>query len=600
MLYQKLNMSPEENGISPESGLVELGIDSLVAVDVRTWFTKEIGVEVQVLALLGGASIATLIQDSVGKLDRALIPNVKADAEDAVASEAAPVPGSESDTEGSKSGVTSEAHSDASSEPSSVASSDIFDSKSDIQTAVIPSKPALEFEKTVRMPYGSSQFWFVSQYMDDPHISNLEFRLQLNSKVDVPRLENAIRALGQRHEALRTAFWAQPDSDNEPTLGVLPTSTLDLVRRDISDVEEADIESKSLLSCTWDLERGEVAKVFLLSLTPRKHFLIFGFHHIAIDGFSFNLILNEMNALYEGQSLPDIDLTFSDWAVEQRNAVESGAMSKELEYWRKELHTLPEPLPLLPMASVSSRRTMTNYEFNEAEEITLDPKTMNLIKSVCRRHKVSTFNFFLATFKVLLFRFLETDQICIGMADAGRGDSKTHRTVGYLLNLLPLVFDRQTKQSFGDALRESRTKSFGALMNSKLPFRVVLDELKIPRSSTYNPLFQAFIDYRQMNADAGTLGAETSGNHSPGRNANDIILDISTVSSDEIRVTFKVQKSLYSKEAAEIMLKSYMQLVKSFAVESDYQLNKINLEKVGLFDRSDIKHAEELARGERR
>jgi hybrid polyketide synthase / nonribosomal peptide synthetase ACE1 len=583
-------MSPEENGISPDSSLIELGIDSLVAVDVRAWFTKELAVEVQVLMLLGGASIATLIEDTVGKLDRELIPNVKGDAEVQPESE-----------DGDASADTSDTQSQNSTLPTSMSSSFVLvaeqDDEKGTEKDILPGEPKLEFEKTVSMPYGSSQFWFALQYLEDPHVSNIEFRLELNSNINISRLEQALRTIGQRHEALRTAFFANPDRANEPTLGILSESTLEFVKRDISDVEEADIESKTLLSHTYDIERGQVAKVILLSLNPGKHFLIFGFHHIAIDGFSFNLVLNEMNSLYEGKPLPEVQYRFSDWAVQQRREVETGLMSKELSFWRNELGTLPDPLPLLPMAKVNSRHTLMNYEFAGAEEITLNTKTTALIKRLCRRHKVSMFNFFLAIFKIFLFRFIDTERICIGFADAGRGDSNTHQTVGYLLNLLPLVFEKSPEQRFVDALKEARTKSYNALLHSKLPFRVLLDELKVPRSSTYSPLFQVFMDYRQLNADAGTLGAQSSGEHTPGRNANDIILDISTISSEEIRATFKVQKSLYSQESAEIMLKSYLQLVKAFALDSDYQLSKISLLRVPLFQDSDIKFAEELARG---
>lgn len=555
---------------------------------MRTWFTKELGVEVQVLALLGGASIATLIADAATKLDKSLIPSVVASAE-----AAEPIVDL---------GVTSESDSSPSMNttmPTSMESSTILDeldAEKDSDEDELVEK--VEFEKTLSMSYGSAQFWYLQQSLDDPHTSNLEFRLELSTAIDVGRLVGVFKTIGQRHEALRSAFFTTSDCRARPTMGVLAESQLEIVTKQISDPIEADEESQALLRHTWDIESGQVAKIILLSLSTSTHYLIFGFHHIAMDGFSFNIILNEMNALYKGEVLSPIDLTFSQWAIEQREMVENGRLSQQMEFWRTELSDLPDPLPLLPMARVSARKTLSQYEFEEAREVTLAPQTLKRIKDICKRQKVSNFNFFLALFKILLFRYLDIDKVCIGMADAGRGDGRTHQVVGYLLNLLPIMFERSPKQKFADTLHEAKEKAAAALTNSAVPFTVLLDELKVPRSTAYNPVFQAFIDYRQMNAQAGPLGAKTSGQHTPGRNSIDIILDISTVSADEIRLTFKMQKSLYTQEAAEIMLSSYTQLIDAFVSSSDYQASKINLEQVPIYKSADIQIAETLARGE--
>ena len=38
--------------------IIELGVDSLIAVEVRSWFLKEVGQDMPVLKVLGGASIS--------------------------------------------------------------------------------------------------------------------------------------------------------------------------------------------------------------------------------------------------------------------------------------------------------------------------------------------------------------------------------------------------------------------------------------------------------------------------------------------------------------------------------------------------------------
>jgi hybrid polyketide synthase/nonribosomal peptide synthetase ACE1 len=50
-----------------------MGLDSLVAVDIRTWFLQELGVDLPVLKILGGASVADLIDETVQKLPQEIL-----------------------------------------------------------------------------------------------------------------------------------------------------------------------------------------------------------------------------------------------------------------------------------------------------------------------------------------------------------------------------------------------------------------------------------------------------------------------------------------------------------------------------------------------
>lgn len=75
ILYRTLGLRPEDHTIAPHTRLVELGIDSLVAVDMRLWFTRELDLDMSVLKLLGGASVEEMVQDTIERLSPELTPN---------------------------------------------------------------------------------------------------------------------------------------------------------------------------------------------------------------------------------------------------------------------------------------------------------------------------------------------------------------------------------------------------------------------------------------------------------------------------------------------------------------------------------------------
>lgn len=113
-LYKLLGMRPEDNAISPSTSLIELGIDSLVAVDMRFWFTRELDLDLPVLKLLGGATVEDMVEDASIRLASTLIPNVKVHVDEDVVSASETDPPS-SDLDGTQGEDT---FSDTSSDPS--------------------------------------------------------------------------------------------------------------------------------------------------------------------------------------------------------------------------------------------------------------------------------------------------------------------------------------------------------------------------------------------------------------------------------------------------------------------------------------------------
>ncbi|KID96282.1 AMP-dependent synthetase/ligase, partial [Metarhizium majus ARSEF 297] len=154
--------------------------------------------------------------------------------------------------------------------------------------------------------------------------------------------------------------------------------------------------------------------------------------------------------------------------------------------------------PFCAPAKKISRAPLGIYRSNTVK-IELDSSLASRFGSTCRRTKVSPFNFYLASFRVLLYRRAggKLADICIGIADSGRNNHMVTDSVGFFLNPLPLRFQQQPSEVFRDALNETRSKVITTLANSKVPFDVLLNEVNAPRTSTSSLLFQAFVNYRE-------------------------------------------------------------------------------------------------------
>ncbi|KAF7519344.1 hypothetical protein PCG10_010100 [Penicillium crustosum] len=548
-----LDMSPDE-----------LGVDSLVAVDLRSWFLKELGVDMPVLKIFNAASIRELLATAAEVLPESLIPSLipgdqamKPPAHQhnpsVGATAAAPaslpvdiiVPESRASSVELKfalpdatnaysgSSATSLITGDSNSENNDDTSSSLFTDDSEMGPA------KREIQRTVPMSYGQSRFWFLEHLVDDKTAFNITPSFELSGRLKIENFGNAVQAAAQHHEALRTFFFT--DDERNHMQGIWKKSTLQLEHIAISDETEVEEATKQMEAHVFKISDGEIMRVQLLSLNPEKHWIIFGFHHINMDGISFEVFWSDLEKAYQGQPLSEDGLQYPDFTMRQLREYEEGAWGKDLTYWRAQYTEIPPAIPLLPFALQPMRPKVAQFGSHTAQ-VRLDAGLSDSIDRCCRMFKSTPFHFHLAVWKTLLLRFFDMKDVCIGLGDGNRTDADILRSMGLFLNLLPVRFSQQPGQSFGECLKEVRNITQGAFSHSRVPFDVILTELNVPRSASHNPLCQTLFNYRpkveQSRSFCGCLadGALLGG----GETSFDLGLDVGNVGPelrDEYAVT---------------------------------------------------------------
>ncbi|KAK5996028.1 Polyketide synthase-nonribosomal peptide synthetase phmA [Cladobotryum mycophilum] len=648
----------------------QLGLDSLVAVDIRSWFIKELNVEMPVLKILGGFTVAEMVAAAQEKLSEAFIPNMGKEIDSSLKAAMAveqtiPVheekpsdldrgefisydedEGEEKEqdsTDVSESGVTA---SDGSTEspvlssqtsvepvapifdvlrakkvgfgtstPSEFARStrsgrtsndSPFDSDSDNSSfrksrtsAITPistmdeyfSKPDdTAFERVVPMSFGQTRFWFLKSYLEDQTTFNITTSIRLSGKLDIERFKRAVHHLGRRHEALRTAFFT--DNHNRPMQAVLKKSLLSLEH--IRGETNVASEYERIRTHQYDIGRGEMIRMVLLSSSERLNQLIIGYHHINMDGISLEVIIKDLQQLYDGKPLPPVHIQYPDFSLLQHKELAEGQWDNELAFWKSEFADMPEPLPILPPSRKTARSPLSKYGSNTVK-FELESELSLQIENVCKRTKTSPFNFYLATFKVLLYRLAggKVADVCIGMADGGRNNELVSQSVGFFLNILPLRFHQQASQVFSDSLKEARSKVTTALANSKVPFDLLLTEVNAPRTSTMSPLFQAFINYRQgVQEKRQFCGCDSEAvQFNGGQTAYDLSLDI-LASPGNVVIYLAGQSSLYTEADVGVIAHSYTALLKAFAKNP-----ALRISRPSLYDPQAVQQALDVGKG---
>jgi hybrid polyketide synthase/nonribosomal peptide synthetase ACE1 len=208
--------------------------------------------------------------------------------------------------------------------------------------------------------------------------------------------------------------------------------------------------------------------------------------------------------------------------------------------------------------------------------------------------KTTPFHFYLAIWEILVLGYFDIDSVCIGVGDGNRTDSDVLNSIGLFLNLLPIQFMRKPNQSFGEALKDIRYLAQKAFAHSRVPFDIILNELHVTRSASHSPLFQIFFNYRRKIRESRTFcGCLAEGELlGAGETAYDLSLDVVDVSKGETTLCLSVQKDLYEVEHADILVRSYGTLLRSFVENPATRVSWPSL-----YSKEDVELAVSLGRG---
>lgn len=493
-----------------ETSLDEIGLDSLLAVEIRTWWLKTVGVSLPVMKILSGITIGELVTSGVEGLSPDIVPSVKSGDGDGLGPTDLPLreaktPDGSAGPEKATDTVTSDPTDTTAADgpcaitpdtptppipagrstatPASSATDGCSDhtppEMSGEDKVVVPEPPPV-IKRWTELSPSQKMFWFILAFLDDRAGLNHTGMYRLTGPVKLSNLQTAFLELGQRHESLRTCF--KSFDSWHPKQGVMETSRVHLEHRQISDTREATLAFQELREHRYNLEIGECLRAILLEKSPIDHYLLLGTHTMVLDGFSIYVLMQDLLRSYNGggstlSSVPGSSTIcqYPSFADAQLKALKAGEFKPDLDFWIKELSPCPTPMPPLTISSTAHRPVQSKYE-NHLSHLHLDGATKSGVLELCRRHRTRPFHFFLTAFRALLSRFIaDADEIAVGIGDANRTHEGASEGLGQYFNLLPLRFSNDPAQRFDAALRDTKEKADLALSHSRVPFQVMLE-----------------------------------------------------------------------------------------------------------------------------
>lgn len=450
--------------------------------------------------------------------------------------------------------------------------------------AVLPSQPDYEVSPAQK------RFWVQDRLSDGTPGATLPSSFLLQGPLDKEALAASFRILLERHEILRTVFVL---AGKQPRQRVIPAAqaVFQFDSIDLSNAANPEEEVRGLelreAATVMDLSTGPLFRVKLLRLAETRHVCIATLHHIISDGWSTEVLLNDLTQVYEelvlgrDNPLSPLPLQYRDAAHWLNRLLESPQGEQMRVYWLEKLRGAPARLAFQPDGGPTDSYRRKAFRF------TIPQESIRSLESTGRRFGATLFMMLSACIKALLYRHTGQEDIVVGSAVAGRVLSELEHQVGPYFNVLALRDRVSGNERFDTLLERVRETTLDAYANQLYPFDWLIEGLGVKREAGRNPVFDVgFTFQNQRRAGSPRRSADLEISELPGseieiRNAEAFtqFWFLGERAADAIELTVVYNGERFKESTVQRLAEDLQAIVANVARDSGVRVSRLRLSR---------------------
>ncbi|MEM9243889.1 MAG: amino acid adenylation domain-containing protein, partial [Pseudomonadota bacterium] len=443
-------------------------------------------------------------------------------------------------------------------------------SRSKAEQIVIPMCDATQCE----LSYAQERLWFIEQYEQGTDAYHIPLLLALDSHVELPYVEQALQWIVERHSILRTLIKRDLSGNAYQEICEAP---LEITHQIGLSVAVFKARLKEAIHEVFDLEASYPIRVVYYEVGKAKHglkrYVLLVIHHIAFSGWSIELLMSELEAIYHGYCentkpvLPELPIQYKDFAVWQRSYLEGKVLAEQLDYWQTCLQGI-EPLAL---PTDYPRPARIDYRGDEVE-FCLNEDASTRLRQLARAKGCTLYAVLLSGFYILLYKYTGQLTLVMGTPIANRHYAQVEKLIGFFVNSLVLLQEvkpDQTADKFIELVHQNLTE---VLLHKDMPFEKLVEALKINQDPSQHPLFQVMFSVQDFDLHESRYFKQA---------AIDIEyhvakFDLSVMLSEQgrcIKGAFNYATSLFKKTTIVRMVKHYEYLLTQLAENAEQAIS---------------------------
>jgi amino acid adenylation domain-containing protein len=343
---------------------------------------------------------------------------------------------------------------------------------------------------------------------------------RLRGPFDVQKFSDALRAMVQRQPSLRTTIVQDSSVPGARYIQLVQDSVqVDLPLIDLKEINPAqrEVELMRLMQLAIDtpipLGHAPLLRTQLYRLADNEHVFLFMTHHLVWDGWSFDLLYDEMAELYgalvEGRQhrLPPLEVSYADFARWHAEWMKGEEFGQQLAFWKARYAKLP--LGVLPRSDRPRNGQMSGI--GATLWIHVSKEHTDQLHEVARSCDASLSMLCMSVFALILSTSLGHPQVALGVPVRGRVENVLEPVMGFFTNLLPVHVDIDPAATVAGSIGTFKTLLAELFSNADVPFERLVQEPEVAAHIQKTGLYQAlfsFQDARERRRNWGPLQHE--------------------------------------------------------------------------------------------
>lgn len=347
-----------------------------------------------------------------------------------------------------------------------------------------------EEKKYYSMTPSQKRMFFINKFDKDSLTYNMPIIYKFNkNSLSIEKVTDVFEKLVFRHEILRTKFCV---INGEPVQQILENVKL--------DIEEIVCDKFQLNNFIYpfNLEAPPLFRVKIIkSKEESNDLLLLDIHHIISDGRSCEILFDEFNKLFNGETLNETPLQYKDYSEQ----INSKQLLKEDEYWTAivsgDLPRLELPLDFVrPKVQSNKGSTISTFISNELKQ---------KIEKLAFANRTTEYMVLSSAVMILLHRYSRQNDILIGTPVSGRTHKDTENILGLFVNTIVLKASFDNNERYDEFIKKFSQNTLEAFDNQDYPFDKMVELCESKRDLSRNPIFDVMFSYRETEDAAANV-----------------------------------------------------------------------------------------------
>ncbi|MCB7162458.1 amino acid adenylation domain-containing protein [Bacillus subtilis] len=355
----------------------------------------------------------------------------------------------------------------------------------------------MESKRTLQLSYGQSAMWSLQQLAPESTMYHITGALRLTGELDVVAVQNVFRELVKRHPLLRVRYELQ----KEDVVQIIEDDPRFLFSyHDATNWTEQFLHDQFIeVNHPFDLTRDERLRVHLFQRSEREHVLFITVHHIIADLWSMSVLFQEWIQLYtafkEGRefSLPLPASNYTTHIETEKSLLQSSKGQNLWTYWKNQLSG---ETPILDLPTDRPRPPVQTYH-GSSYTFQLPASLTSQIRKLSQQNNMTLYTALLAVYQILIHRYSGQEDLLVGSPTLGRRSSKETNVIGYYANPVVIRSRLSADLSFKSFLKQVRQTVLEAIEHQDYPFPLLVERLQLKRSANHSPLFQTMFTFQK-------------------------------------------------------------------------------------------------------